>query len=61
MKNGIVSEEGELYYYVDGVKTYAGLSRSMEITTTSTAPAKVVMTPHYWVKPLQRPSSAGLL
>ena len=24
-KNGIVEEGGELYYYVDGVRTYAGL------------------------------------
>lgn len=24
-KNGILEEEGELYYYVDGVRTYAGL------------------------------------
>ena len=24
-KNGIVAENGKLYYYVDGVKTYAGL------------------------------------
>ena len=25
LKNGIINEDGELYYYVDGVKTYAGL------------------------------------
>ena len=25
VKNGLVSENGKLYYYVDGVKTYAGL------------------------------------
>ena len=24
-KNGIVAEEGSLFYYVDGVRTYAGL------------------------------------
>ena len=26
VKNGIVNEDGELYYYVNGVKRYAGLS-----------------------------------
>ena len=25
MKNGIVSEDGKLWWYVDGVKTYGGL------------------------------------
>ena len=24
-KNGLIEEDGELYYYVDGVRTYAGL------------------------------------
>ena len=31
VKNGIVNEDGELYYYVDGVKTYAGQEPTLAI------------------------------
>ena len=49
MKNGIVSEEGELYYYVDGVKTYAGLIQIDGDYYYVNSSCKVVTTPHYWV------------
>ena len=49
MKNGIVSEDGELYYYVDGVKTYAGLIQIDGDYYYVNSSCKVVTTPHYWV------------
>ena len=49
MKNGIVSEEGELYYYVDGVKTYAGLIQIDGDYYYVNSSCKVVTTLHYWV------------
>ena len=49
VKNGIVSEDGELYYYVDGVKTYAGLIQIDGDYYYVNSSCKVVTTPHYWV------------
>ena len=48
-KNGIVSEDGELYYYVNGVKTYAGLIQIESDYYYVNSSCKVVTTKHYWV------------
>ena len=48
-KNGIVSEDGELYYYVNGVKTYAGLIQIESDYYYVNSSCKVVTTTHYWV------------
>ena len=49
VKNGIVEEDGELYYYVDGVKTYAGLIIIDGDYYYVNSSYKVVTTSHYWV------------
>ena len=48
-KNGIVNEDGELYYYVNGVKTYAGLIQIDGDYYYVNSSCKVVTTLHYWV------------
>ena len=48
-KNGIVTENGAMYYYVDGVKTYAGLIQIDRDYYYVNSSCKVVTTPHYWV------------
>ena len=49
VKNGIVNEDGELYYYVNGVKTYAGLIKIDGDYYYVNSSCKVVTTAHYWV------------
>ena len=48
-KNGIVSEDGELYYYVDGVKTYAGLIQIDGDYYYVNSYCKVVTNQRYWI------------
>ena len=48
-KSGIVTENGAMYYYVDGVKTYAGLIQIDGDYYYVNSSCKVVTTPHYWV------------
>ena len=48
-KNGIVAEDGTLYYYVDGVKVYAGLIKIDGDYCYVNSSCKVVTTSHYWV------------
>ena len=48
-KNGIVAEDGTLYYYVDGVKVYAGLIKIDGDYYYVNSSCKVVTTYHYWV------------
>ena len=48
-KNGIVAEDGTLYYYVDGVKSYAGLIEINGDYYYVNSSCKVVTTYHYWV------------
>ena len=48
-KNGIVAEDGTLYYYVDGVKSYAGLIEIDGDYYYVNSSCKVVTTSHYWV------------
>ena len=48
-KSGIVTENGTMYYYVDGVKTYAGLIQIDGDYYYVNSSYKVVTTPHYWV------------
>lgn len=48
-KNGIISEDGELYYYVDGVKTYAGLIQIDGDYYYVNSSCKVVTSKHYWI------------
>ena len=48
-KNGFVTENGAMYYYVDGVKTYAGLIQIDGDYYYVNSSCKVVTTPHYWV------------
>ena len=48
-KNGIVAEDGTLYYYVDGVKSYAGLIEIDGDYYYVNSSCKVVTTYHYWV------------
>ena len=48
-KNGIVTENGAMYYYVDGVKTYAGLIQIGGDYYYVNSSCKVVTTKHYWV------------
>ena len=48
-KNGIVTENGAMYYYVDGVKTYAGLIQIDGDYYYVNSSCKVVTTLHYWV------------
>ena len=49
VKNGIVSEDGELYYYVDGVKTYAGLIQIDGDYYYVNSYCKVITNQRYWV------------
>ena len=49
VKNGIVSEDGELYYYVDGVKTYAGLIQIDGDYYYVNSYCKVITSQRYWV------------
>ena len=48
-KSGIVTENGAMYYYVDGVKTYAGLIQIDGDYYYVNSSCKVVTTSHYWV------------
>ena len=43
VKDGIVAESDSLYYYVDGVLTYAGLIQIDAITTMCVHPARLSM------------------
>ena len=49
VKNGIVSEDGELYYYVNGVKTYAGLIQIDGNYYYVNSYCKVITSQRYWV------------
>ena len=49
VKNGIVSEDGELYYYVDGVKTYAGLIQIDGDYYYVNSSCKVITNQRYWI------------
>ena len=49
VKNGIVNEDGELYYYVDGVKTYAGLIQIDGDYYYVNSYCKVVTNQRYWI------------
>ena len=49
VKNGIVSEDGELYYYVNGVKTYAGLIQIDGNYYYVNSYCKVVTNCRYWI------------
>ena len=49
VKNGIVSEDGELYYYVNGVKTYAGLIQIDGNYYYVNSYCKVITNQRYWV------------
>ena len=48
-KNGIVEENGELYYYVNGVKTYAGLIQIDGDYYYVNSSCKVVTNQRYWI------------
>jgi glucan-binding YG repeat protein len=54
VKNGIVNEDGELYYYVNGVKTYAGLIQIDGNYYYVNSYCKVITNQRYWVS--QRPT-----
>ena len=49
VKNGIVSEDGELYYYVNGVKIYAGLIQIDGNYYYVNSYCKVITSQRYWV------------
>ena len=49
VKNGIVSEDGELYYYVNDVKTYAGLIKIDGDYYYVNSYCKVITSQRYWV------------
>ena len=49
MKNGIVADNGSLYYYVDGVLTYAGLIQIDGDYYYVNSSCKVVTSAHYWI------------
>lgn len=49
VKNGIVAENGSLYYYVDGKLTAAGLIEIDGDYYYVNSSCKVVTTSHYWV------------
>ena len=59
MKNGIVSEDGELYYYVDGVKTYAGLIQIDGDYYYVNSYCKVITNQRYWVSKTNDLLTAG--
>ena len=48
-KNGITSEDDELYYYVDGVKTYAGLIQIDGDYYYVNSSCKVITSQRYWI------------
>ena len=58
-KNGIVAEDGTLYYYVDGVKVYAGLIKIDGDYYYVNSSCKVVTTSHYWVNRTNGLMAAG--
>ena len=58
-KNGIVAEDGTLYYYVDGVKVYAGLIKIDGDYYYVNSSCKVVTTSHYWVNRTNGLMTAG--
>ena len=61
VKNGIVSENGSLYYYVDGVLTGAGLIRlDRDYYYVKTSNAEVVHGRTYWVTATNGLLPAGL-
>ena len=47
--NGIVEINGELFYYVNGIPTYAGLIKIGDDYYYVNSSFKVVTTAHYWV------------
>ena len=49
LKNGIVDENGTLYYYVDGVRTYAGLIKIDGAYYYVRSNGQVVVNSTYWV------------
>lgn len=49
VKNGIVEENGELYYYVNGVKTYAGLIEIDGDYYYVNSSYKVIRNTTYWI------------
>ena len=49
VKNGIVAEDGELYYYVNGVRTYAGLIQIDGDYYYVNSYCKVITNQRYWV------------
>ena len=58
-KNGIVSEDGGLYYYVDGVKTYAGLIKIDGDYYYVNSSCKVITNQRYWVSKTNGLLTAG--
>ena len=58
-KNGIISEDGELYYYVDGVKTYAGLIEIDSDYYYVNSSCKVITNQRYWISKTNGILSAG--
>lgn len=48
-KNGLIEENGDLYYYVNDVKTYAGLILIDGSYYYINSSCKAVTTAHYWV------------
>ena len=58
-KNGIISEDGELYYYVDGVKTYAGLIEINGDYYYVNSSCKVIANQHYWISKTNGILTAG--
>ena len=59
VKNGIVSEDGELYYYVDGVKTYAGLIQIDGNYYYVNSYCKIITNQRYWVSKTNDLLTAG--
>ena len=58
-KNGIIEEDGELYYYVNGVRTYAGLIEINGDYYYVNSSCKIVTTTHYWVNKTNNLLPAG--
>ena len=58
-KNGIISEDGELYYYVDGVKTYAGLIQIEGNYYYVNSSCKVITSQRYWISKTNDLLTAG--
>ena len=59
VKNGIVNEDGELYYYVNGVKTYAGLIQIDGDYYYVNSYCKVITNQRYWVSKTNDLLTAG--